>query len=969
MSKTDLDGQDGLHVEKRRANPLFEWVGRRVRLAAVVVLVVSVLVGLAGYASRVSEENPEDPAFDPGGEIYDIQDREEELFAAAPDVVTARFFVESTAGVSGDVLTRDALLELLTNAERVRADDEAQRHLVKRFDPELGTEIDGIGSLAHVVDDHLPAGLAGADDAEVKIALSEILAEDSPRARLRTTLSQLTTSSLETIAGRRIEVWRSPVLLADVVYERESFDIADPDSTDEALVEFQHARAAELWLRDVQDMLGTDSNSTAVLGLAIDQILTDEEQGNAAAPFIMLAIVVIVLLVGVMVRSYWASAVVAACLAVTFLLYTGAIALVGLKDSVLLSFIVPIAVLSIGVDFFIHGFGRCREVQAGGLDRKQAYPVGMTAAAMAILLALSTSVAAFLSNASSSIEAIREFGVAAAIGLVTAYLVVGVLGPKLVLAVEDATGPRPVTQGPRLAAKLGFVVMALAGGVTVTLTVVAPHVGVGALLIIFVPLCVYLPYRVSRLRSRRAVEAGRSVVEPRLAAGHGLRRAGTVVHFLARWRVVTVPATVVLAAAGVYGFTQVEESFKPSDFISSDTDLIRSVEKLDTHFGASTGVTAYLYVEGDLTALDTLAAMEAVVADVDETDTAREQGGETPFLARDFDGRPVASRNAADLVRAVVGSPEAVAAVESSRNVSITVDENGLPTTAEQVAAIYDLASDDGVAGPDGLVLWTPEEVAQAVHVGDGFQATRIEVELSTISDLDLMAAAGAALEDAAIVFDAATPEMEVLGVSGDAVADETRLREFTRSMLLSLVIAFVLCALIAWVFMRSLTYALVSVVPILLVVGWVYGFMYVFGYTINPVTATIAAIAIGVGVDFAMHFTMRFREEFVGEPSRFPALRRAGEGTGGALVLSALTSIGGFMAMARSPMPVFADFGLLTAVMIFFSLVVALFVLPSLLLVVTPSRRGEERQDLLDALRTREYDPHSRETALAARD
>ena len=42
----------------------------------------------------------------------------------------------------------------------------------------------------------------------------------------------------------------------------------------------------------------------------------------------------------------------------------------------------------------------------------------------------------------------------------------------------------------------------------------------------------------------------------------------------------------------------------------------------------------------------------------------------------------------------------------------------------------------------------------------------------------------------------------------------------------------------------------------------------------------------------------------------------------------------------------------------------VALFVLPSLLL-VAPSSEGEQCQALLDALRTEEYDPHSRETAL----
>ena len=166
----------------------------------------------------------------------------------------------------------------------------------------------------------------------------------------------------------------------------------------------------------------------------------------------------------------------------------------------------------------------------------------------------------------------------------------------------------------------------------------------------------------------------------------------------------------------------------------------------------------------------------------------------------------------------------------------------------------------------------------------------------------------------------------------------------------------------------RSGRYAGISMVPILLVVAWIYGFMYLVGYRINVITATIAAIAIGVGVDYATHFTVRFIEEFEHEPSRFPALRRAGEGTGGALAISAATSMTGFLVMATAPMPFFATFGVLTAVMIAFSLLVSLLVLPSLLMLITPSRKGEEREQLIvDVTRGGEfdYDPHSRETAV----
>jgi hypothetical protein len=50
---------------------------------------------------------------------------------------------------------------------------------------------------------------------------------------------------------------------------------------------------------------------------------------------------------------------------------------------------------------------------------------------------------------------------------------------------------------------------------------------------------------------------------------------------------------------------------------------------------------------------------------------------------------------------------------------------------------------------------------------------------------------------------------------------------------------------------------------------------------------------------------------------------------------------------MAFAPTPMFAAFGELMAVMILISVVVALLVLPSLLIVVTPRRKGEERDEL----------------------
>jgi uncharacterized protein len=300
------------------------------------------------------------------------------------------------------------------------------------------------------------------------------------------------------------------------------------------------------------------------------------------------------------------------------------------------------------------------------------------------------------------------------------------------------------------------------------------------------------------------------------------------------------------------------------------------------------------------------------------------------------------------------------------------------------VAAIYRYVAGNSVVGDEGVEVFTPGQTEGFLWVGDGAQATTVGVSIATFTDEDIILPARDALEDAAGTLEGQLPGADVeVRVSGAAITSQDSLDAFTQAMLISLPVAIVLTAVlvfIALVFVfrgfgrrwasilkRSARYAVISMVPILLVVAWVYGFMYLVGYQINVITATIAAIAVGVGVDYATHFTMRFIEEFEHEPSRFPALRRAGEGTGGALAISAATSITGFLVMALAPMPMFQTFGVLTAVMIFFSLLVSLLVLPSLLLLITPSRKGEEREQLIEEVTQGEFDyePHSRETAV----
>ena len=103
-------------------------------------------------------------------------------------------------------------------------------------------------------------------------------------------------------------------------------------------------------------------------------------------------------------------------------------------------------------------------------------------------------------------------------------------------------------------------------------------------------------------------------------------------------------------------------------------------------------------------------------------------------------------------------------------------------------------------------------------------------------------------------------------------------------------------------------------------------------------VTSTVGAISIGIGIDYAIHFTMRFREDIQLGVERRQALINSGQTTGVALLGSAVSSAIGFAIMAFAPMPLFATFGILTAVMIIFAAAASLLVLPSILWFMAPT-------------------------------
>jgi predicted RND superfamily exporter protein len=124
----------------------------------------------------------------------------------------------------------------------------------------------------------------------------------------------------------------------------------------------------------------------------------------------------------------------------------------------------------------------------------------------------------------------------------------------------------------------------------------------------------------------------------------------------------------------------------------------------------------------------------------------------------------------------------------------------------------------------------------------------------------------------------------------------------------------------------------LVSWIPLMMVVGWVYGIMGYTGYQINPQTVTIGALSLGLGVDYAVHYTIRLEEEVEHNPSAGQKVwvENASATTGRAMGGAALTTAGGFAVLNLSALLPLRLFGQAFVVAITLALLSSLILLPA---------------------------------------
>ncbi len=172
-----------------------------------------------------------------------------------------------------------------------------------------------------------------------------------------------------------------------------------------------------------------------------------------------------------------------------------------------------------------------------------------------------------------------------------------------------------------------------------------------------------------------------------------------------------------------------------------------------------------------------------------------------------------------------------------------------------------------------------------------------------------------------------AAPEIRVL--TGMPVVWDEIARLVLRAQVASLVVAFVLVALMLFAAYRRWRQTLVSLVPILLTVLTLLGFIAASGIQLNLLTAVISSIVIGVGIDYAIHYVAAIdHARRDGEGYVLRAIDRAGR----PIVANALGIAVALTALWLSPLQIHRQVSMIMWVAMTVAAVSALVVIPALL-------------------------------------
>ena len=168
--------------------------------------------------------------------------------------------------------------------------------------------------------------------------------------------------------------------------------------------------------------------------------------------------------------------------------------------------------------------------------------------------------------------------------------------------------------------------------------------------------------------------------------------------------------------------------------------------------------------------------------------------------------------------------------------------------------------------------------------------------------------------------------------ITGLVVLYNNMLQSLFSSMLNSILIVYVVIALMLLILFRSVKIMFAGLLPNILIGLAVLGTMGLFKIPLDIMTITVASISVGIAVDNTIHYLYKFRSEYKLKKNFNEALIGSHSTIGKAIFYTASTISCGFMIFSFSNFIPTIYFGIFTALAMSFAFLVSLTLLPVLL-------------------------------------
>ena len=537
--------------------------------------------------------------------------------------------------------------------------------------------------------------------------------------------------------------------------------------------------------------------------------------------------------------------------------------------------IVPILLVGLGVDYGIHLIMRYREDLIEEWNIKKASASSIMYVGSALLLATTTTMVGFLSNVTSDITPIREFGIQVALGVLSAFIIFVTFIPACRVLVDtwyQNKGTKPLSES-----NIKLMKEKKGDNVEDTNSTLNYFMGIGA--------------KVSLENPEKVLAV----------------------------------VTVITLIAGVTA-TGISTEFDFNDFLPEEVEITQHFHYLQDEFSTSNEFS-FIYISGSVATFDVFNEMNNTqyeLADGDEWVNTDQSAMFSPLNGMRDLANDNSEINPFDFYN------------NTFEELFNSKDKNGdlVPDTDEDVRELLDwIMIGEGKTVPNmvsNFIYYDEEEDDYTVAYILVNTKSKNAYFKEVVSELEKDTQPLEKLEDEEKVDSVVvTGAPAIIDVVINTI-NETMIGSIAYTILLS----FIILTAVFWYTDGQPLLGIISMLPVLLVLVWILGTMVTIGYTLNVMTILIGALTVGLGVTYAIHISHRFIEEMEHHHSLEKAVNNTVKNTGSALFGAAMTTVLGFGVLFFAILPPMKQFGTMTALTILYSFLSSVWVLPSMLVI-----------------------------------